>query len=147
MSDAAKGDFRSMEPLPRRPVTGATTLSRRSKMLIGLAVVAGLFMAGLIVARVTGLLRLCSLPTPGMSPTITPGDRVVMEGFTFLARPPRRGDIVVFKTDGIARLPAGELYVKRVVGEPGDRLRIANGKLFINDHQVVLSNRLGELTY
>jgi len=29
----------------------------------------------------------------------------MMEGFTFLARLPHRGDVVVVRTDGIASLP------------------------------------------
>jgi signal peptidase I len=82
-----------------------------------------------------------------MAPTVSPGDHVLMEGLTFLARKPRRGDVAVFKTDGIARLPAATIYVKRIVGEPGDRLRISDGKLYINDKLVALSNAAGEIAY
>jgi signal peptidase I len=82
-----------------------------------------------------------------MTPTVSPGDHVLMEGLTFLARKPRRGDVAVFKTDGIARLPAATIYVKRIVGEPGDRLRISDGKLYINDKHVALSNAAGEIAY
>ena len=71
----------------------------------------------------------------------------MMEGFTFVARKPRRGDIVVFKSDGIASLPAGEVYVKRIAGQPGEHVRIAEGKLFINERLVALSNASGEITY
>jgi len=69
------------------------------------------------------------------------------EGMTFLVRKPRRGEIVVFRTDGVASLPPAQLYVKRVAGEPGDHLRISEGKLFINDKQVSLSNAVGEIVY
>jgi signal peptidase I len=82
-----------------------------------------------------------------MAPTVSPGDHVMMEGLTFLARKPRRGDVAVFKTDGIPRLPAATVYVKRIVGEPGDRLRISDGKLYINDKHVALSNAAGEIAY
>ncbi len=82
-----------------------------------------------------------------MAPTITSGDHVIMEGFTFLARKPRRGDVAVFKSDGIAQLLPATLYVKRVAGEPGDRLRIVDGKLYINDQHVALSNAVGEIEY
>jgi len=70
----------------------------------------------------------------------------MMEGISYLSRQPRRGDIVIFKTDGIAALPPA-LYVKRVAGEPGDHLRISEGKLFVNDRQVCLSNEAGEIIY
>jgi signal peptidase I len=71
----------------------------------------------------------------------------MMEGVTFISRQPRRGDIVVFRSDGIASLPPATLYVKRVAGEPGDHVRISGGKLFINDSKVSLSNAVGEITY
>ena len=53
----------------------------------------------------------------------------------------------MFKTDALASLPPATLYVKRVAGEPGDRLRITDGKLYINDKHVALSNVLGEIAY
>jgi signal peptidase I len=37
--------------------------------------------------------------------------------------------------------------VKRIAGEPGDRLRLSNGQLFINDKLVILSNALGKIVY
>ena len=71
----------------------------------------------------------------------------MMEGVVFLARKPQRGDVVVFKTDGIALIPARQFWVKRIVGEPGDHVQIANGKLLINEVETTLSNRLGAITY
>ena len=71
----------------------------------------------------------------------------MMEGVTFIARQPHRGDVVVFSTDGIDSLPPATFYVKRVAGEPGDHLRISEGKLFVNDKEVSLSNAAGEIVY
>jgi signal peptidase I len=82
-----------------------------------------------------------------MTPAVSAGDHIMMEGITFLSRQPRRGDIVVFKTDGIATLPPATIYLKRVAGEPGDHVRISGGKLFVNDKQVSLSNAIGEIAY
>ena len=101
----------------------------------------------MIVLRLLDLIRPFSVPTGGMTPAVSPGDHVVMEGLTFLARKPCRGDIVVFRTDGMADLPPKTIFVKRVAGQPGDRLRLADGKLFINDQQVSLSNSTGEIVY
>jgi signal peptidase I len=44
-------------------------------------------------------------------------------------------------------LPPGERYVKRVAGEPGDRLDLSNGWLLINDRPVALSNAWGRIAY
>jgi signal peptidase I len=82
-----------------------------------------------------------------MTPAISRGDHFIMEGFTFLLRSPKRGDIIVLKTDGIASLPAGGIYIKRVAGLPGERLHIADGKLYVNDTNVALKNQAGEISY
>jgi signal peptidase I len=67
-----------------------------------------------------------------MAPTIQAGDHVMMEGLAYKGRNPRRGEIVVFSSSEIARLPPNQLYIKRLVGLPGDTLRIADGKLYVN---------------
>jgi signal peptidase I len=82
-----------------------------------------------------------------MVPTVSPGDHIIVEGFTFLKRKPRRGDIVVFRSDGIAALQPGTLYDKRIIGEPGEHLRISDGKLYINEVRVVITNKTGEILY
>jgi signal peptidase I len=122
-------------------------MDRISKLLIGLALIAAFFVGALILFRVCGLMRPFSVPTSAMAPAISPGDHIAMEGFTFLSRQPRRGDIVVFKTDGIPSLRSATLYIKRVAGEPGDHVRISQGKLFVNEKQVSLSNEMGEIVY
>jgi signal peptidase I len=120
------------------------TTKKAGKILIA---VPALVVGVLIVLRVCGLVRPFSVPTGAMTPAVSPGDHIIMEGVTFLSRQPRRGDIVVFKSDGIGLVPPGTFYVKRVAGEPGDHLRISEGKLFINDKQVSLSNAVGEIVY
>src|SRR5438105_1065147 len=82
-----------------------------------------------------------------MAPTVAGGDHIMMERLTFLARAPRRGDVVVFKTDGISSLTPGEFFIKRVVGQPGERLRISEGKLYINDKYVAFQSATGEIHY
>jgi signal peptidase I len=61
-----------------------------------------------------------------MRPTLDPGQRIAVAP---LVRPPRRGDLVV-----VARpRPAGGLeVVKRVVGLPGERVRLAAGRLEVD---------------
>jgi signal peptidase I len=122
-------------------------LNRGTKLVIGLALIPGFFVGALIVLRLCGLIRPFSVPTGAMTPAVSAGDHVIMEGMTFLARKPRHGDIVVFKTDGITSLQAGSLLIKRVAGEPGDHLRISEGKLFVNDKRMALSNAMGEIAY
>lgn len=133
LSGQSQMPLESPPPLPQLPPSPRAPLSRRSKLLLGLTVASGVVMGMLIVLRVCGLVRPFFVPTGSMAPAVSSGDHVMTEGLTFLVRQPRRGEIVAFRTDGIPRLPFGTFYVERVVGEPGDRVRIANGKLFIDE--------------
>jgi len=131
-------------PLPRGE---GASLDWRRKLAIALAVVSVGLLAGTVLLRVFGLVQLCSVPAGSMSPAVAAGDHVLMEGFSFLVREPRRGDIVVFKTKGIGSLPQTEIYLKRVAGEPGDQLRISDGRLYISGQHVSLSNAAGQIAY
>ena len=67
------------------------------------------------------------------------GDQVFVDKVSYHFVPPSRGDVFVFKTTGIRRIEAGlprgvqsQHYIKRLVGEPGDVLRIDAPNLTIN---------------
>lgn len=58
---------------------------------------------------------------------ITSGDHLFIDRITYNFRPPARGDIVVFETRGIERLPLDQqdtFYIKRLVGLGGETLTI-----------------------
>lgn len=116
----------------------------RHRVLIRVVVVVG---AVLLSLRLLGLIHPFSVQAGSMTPALSRGDQFIMEGFTFLLRHPRRGDVIVLKTDGIASLRAGGIYIKRVAGLPGDRLRMAGGQLYVNDAHVALKNQAGEIHY
>lgn len=56
--------------------------------------------------------------------------------------PPKRGDVVVFRTD---KQP-GMDFIKRVVGLPGDTIQVKDGVLYINEKPVDLEET-GTVTY
>lgn len=64
------------------------------------------------------------------------GDHVMVEKLTYKFRQPKRGEIVVFRTDGIRDLAAGEFWIKRVVGLPGETVQIDPPHLLINGEKV-----------
>jgi signal peptidase I len=63
-----------------------------------------------------------------MSPQIASGEYVLINTFAYRFGAPKAGDIVAFRHDDLAR----ESFVKRVVGVPGDRVRIDQGVLYVN---------------
>jgi signal peptidase I len=67
-----------------------------------------------------------------MRPTLLPGQRVAVGP---LDRPPRRGDLVVVRRG--PQGPSGGLeLVKRVVGLPGERVRLVAGRLEVDGRAV-----------
>jgi signal peptidase I len=102
---------------------------------------------GLVLTVHTVAAQPFTVPTPSMVPTIQVGDEVVAAKYAYgwskysspiglmpdfsgriMDRVPERGDIIVF------RLPrdTSTTYVKRVIGLPGDRIRMSAGQLYIN---------------
>jgi signal peptidase I len=66
-----------------------------------------------------------------MRPTLLPGQRVAVGP---LDRPPRRGDLVVVRRGPPG--PSGLELVKRVVGLPGERVRLVAGRLEVDGLEV-----------
>jgi signal peptidase I len=93
------------------------------------------------------------VPSGSMQPTLLIGDELVVSKFSYgysryslpvalgpswpdrlLGRIPERGDVVVFR---LPRDPS-QTFVKRVVGLPGDRLQMRDGRLWINGTMLAL---------
>ncbi|MGA9472628.1 MAG: signal peptidase I [Terriglobales bacterium] len=64
-----------------------------------------------------------------MMPGLEDQERIFVNKFVYRWEPIQRGDIVVF------RYPRDttKSYIKRVIGTAGDRIRIENGQVFVND--------------
>ena len=89
--------------------------------------------APLIVKR--SLMQTYKISSGAMQPTLMgkrhgqdggaiPGDYVFVEKASKRAHAPLRGDIVVFRTDGLPLCPPKTVYVKRVIGLPGETVSI-----------------------
>lgn len=72
------------------------------------------------------------VPTGSMENTIMPGDRLIGNRLAYLKEGPERGDIVVF------RYPDNEeeLFVKRVIGLPGETVVLENGRVYIDGEEL-----------
>lgn len=68
------------------------------------------------------------IPSGSMLDTLRPGDRVLVNRVVYHLREPQRGDVIVF------RYPQDPdvVFIKRVVGVPGDLLEARDGRLYVN---------------
>jgi signal peptidase I len=64
-----------------------------------------------------------------MMPGLEDQERIFVNKFVYRWEPIQRGDIVVFR---YPRDPS-KSYIKRVIGTAGDRIRIENGQVYVND--------------
>lgn len=68
------------------------------------------------------------IPTTSMVPTFLVGDRIFVDKVSYRFQHPKAGDVIVFKYP----LDPKKDFVKRLVGLPGDKIQIKEGKLIIN---------------
>ncbi len=64
-----------------------------------------------------------------MEPSLHNGEFIIVNRLAYRFGSPQRGDVIVFL---YPRDPTQE-YIKRVIGLPGDRVRIAAGEVYVND--------------
>jgi signal peptidase I len=91
------------------------------KTLASAAVYATLIVTfGFQVARVEG---------QSMAPTLEDQDRLIVNKLAYRMGDPRRGDIVMLYYP----IDPDKSFVKRVIAEEGDQVRIVDGRVFVND--------------
>jgi len=81
------------------------------------------------------------IPSDSMMPTLQDGDFILVNKFSYGLRlpvlntkligvgEPKRGDVVVFRYPPNPRIN----YIKRVVGLPGDRVKVVSDRVYVND--------------
>lgn len=78
-----------------------------------------------------------------MYPTFNNGEFLLTNKISYRFNAPERGDVIVFKAPKSE--PCAEIeceYIKRLIGLPGDRIRISSGRIFINGQPLDESNYL-----
>lgn len=145
---SGNGFEKKSEEVPRKTQGPPKTIWREYFESAVVTVIMALFGMTFIVQAV-------KVPTGSMQNTITIGDHLLVNKFIFAPGTPlpflpqreiKRGDIVVFKYPGNPNDPAGDRrpdnlpfktnYVKRVIGLPGDHVRVEGDRVFINDQEL-----------
>jgi signal peptidase I len=103
---------------------------RRLVLGLILGIVAGLALFQLGALLVVKAYR---LPTASMEPTVQRGDRVGVVRFVGRVEP-NRGDIVAFRATRRVAALCGQsgVYLKRIVGLPGERVVERAGRVFVD---------------
>ena len=65
-----------------------------------------------------------------MQPTLYAGDFIIVSKLAYKLGEPGRGDIIIFHYPPD---PNREPYIKRVIGLPGDTIRVSSGDVFVGD--------------
>ena len=101
------------------------TVKRGRLIEYGVVAVVAIALALLVQAF---LIKPYRIPSESMAGTLRPGDRVLVNRVVYHLRQPHRGDVIVF------RYPEDRsvVFIKRVVGVPGDTLAVHNGHLWVN---------------
>ena len=68
------------------------------------------------------------VPSSSMEKTIMTGDRVIGYRLAYSFSEPERGDIIIFKFPD----DESKLYIKRLIGLPGETVEIKEGKVFVD---------------
>ncbi len=114
----------------RRTVTIETDVTGSLQSLLGTVVIA--------VFVITFIVQAFQIPSPSMENTLLVGDYLLVNKLCYGAgsrgdyfmpyRRVQRGDIVVFNYP----VNPEQHFVKRVIGVPGDRVRLVNKQVFVN---------------
>ena len=116
---------------------------RKRKLNVSLFYEIMTWLAGIAASAVLGAsivyffgLRI-SMVGSSMEPGIKRGEYVLLNRVSYQFSSPGRGDVIAFYPNGNTK---SHIYIKRVIGLPGEKIRIEDGHVFINDSRYFLDN-------
>lgn len=93
------------------------------------------FMTPIVIALVVAILLKTFIfaniivPTGSMINTIQEGDRIIASRLAYINEDPKRYDVIIFHYPD----DESQLFVKRIIGMPGETINIKNGIVYITD--------------
>ncbi len=74
------------------------------------------------------------IPSGSMLPTLEIHDRVIVNKASYILTKPNRGDIIVFQpTPQLRQLNFNDVFIKRLIGLPGETVEVKGGRVYINN--------------
>mgnify|MGYP002031311545 CR=1 FL=1 len=140
--------------IAKRDIFGYIILMRSKKQNIKSGSIYELVNTLVVALLLAGLIRTILfqpfwIPTGSMKPNLLVGDFLFVNKFSYgfsryscpfslcpiagriFFSEPKRGDVVVFRHPR-----SGKDYIKRLIGLPGDKIKIINGQIIINDNKI-----------
>jgi len=87
-----------------------------------------IFLAAILYLGINAVSARIRVDGASMEPTLQTGEYVIVNKLAYKLGDPKVGDVVVFK---FPRNPEQE-YIKRIIGLPGDEVKIVRGRVFVN---------------
>lgn len=103
------------------------------------SLLADILIAAIIAAGILFFIRPTVVKQTSMLETFQPNDYVIVYKRAYSgAKTPQRGDVVIFQSELVNEETGGDkLLIKRVIGLPGDTIRIEDGQVYLNDEMLV----------
>ena len=89
-----------------------------------------------IVVIIASFFRVTTVQQTSMTPSIQPGDCLLISRQAYHFSQFKRGDIVVFSSRGKGCDTKSRLLVKRVIGVPRDIITVSKGRVWLNGSKV-----------
>lgn len=71
-----------------------------------------------------------------MFPTFNDGELLLTEKISYHLYAPERGDVIVFQAPPQASQGLKVDFIKRIIGLPGDKVKVENGSVYVNDKKL-----------
>lgn len=128
--------------------SGGLNFNRRKRevntvLLKEIGIWAGEILAVILIAVVLVLFIGFRIKVVGasMSPTLESGEEILVNRFQYKIFSPKQNDLIVFLPNGNEK---SHYYIKRVIAEPGDKVQIKDGAVYVNgkkfEEKVAVSN-------
>ena len=119
------------------------------RVIAGWIIFIGVFLA-LIFALVPLVGATMKVTDGAMGPSLAIGDTVAVNHISYLLLRPKRGDVIQFvvaEEDQAAASQTKTVYLRRVIGRPGETVQIMDGKVYINGYPLEEEYAAGASSY